>query len=306
MCAFLGLAVVIVATAFMLQVDTVASGAPEVCEAPCGDETRVAEVPGGPMPGPLLEPFDPVGIEPVAGPEGAPMGPVEAQLPAAADTGTDVTTAADRPAAADVEGEAEEAESSTRSSDEVAASGQAQEVGPGPPAAIVERRGVVDDPASAERESEATAEATEVEPSEVMPESIADTTADAAEPDVVDTEGGQESPLRPAVATAPEGPQLLPTRMRVSTPRGGLAVARGALGYRVPLVVRQRVPAQIRGSVYIPAHETYVVLQPGYWEAVGTAEDPAAVSEPAEAAEPAKGCWLRRLFGKLGRCDGGS
>ena len=306
MCAFLGLAAVIVATAFMLQVDTVAPGAPEVCEAPCDDDTRVAEVPDGPMPGPLLEPFDPVGIEPVAGPEGAPMGPVEAQLPAAADTGTDVTAAADRPAADDVEGEAGEVESSTRSSDEVAASGQAQEVGSGPPAAIVEGRGVVDDPASGERESEATTEATEVEPSEVLPKSVAETTADAAEPEVVDTEGGQESPLRPAVATGPEGPQLLPTRMRVPTPRGGIAVARGALGYRVPLVVRQRVPAQILGGVYMPAHETYVVLQPGYWEALGAAEDPTAAGEPAEAPQAPKGCWLRRLFRKLGRCDGGS
>ena len=289
MCAFLGLAVVIVATAFMLQVDTVAPGALEVCEASCDDDTRVAEVPGGPMPGPLLEPFDPVGIEPVA-----------------ADTGTDVTAAANRPAAADVEGEAGEAESNTRSSDKVAASGQAQEVGSGPPAAIVERRGVVDDPASDERESEATAEATEVEPSEVLPESVAETTADAAEPDVVDTEGGQESPLRPAVVTGPEGAQLLATRMRVPTPRGGIAVARGALGYRVPLVVRQRVPAQIRGGVYIPAHETYVVLQPGYWEAMSAAEDPSVVSEPAEPPQTPKGCWLRRLFRKLGRCDGGS
>ena len=85
-------------------------------------------------------------------------------------------------------------------------------------------------------------------------------------------------------------------------------VARGALGYRVPLVVRQRVPAQIRGGVYMPAHETYVVLQPGYWEAQGAAEDPApeAAGEPAEAPQAAKGCWLRRLFRKLGRCDGGS
>ena len=80
----------------------------------------------------------------------------------------------------------------------------------------------------------------------------------------------------------------------------------GALGYRVPLVVRQPVPAQIRGGVYVPAHETYVVLRPGHWEAQGAAEDPAAVSEPAEAPQAAKGGWLRRLFRKLGRCDGGS
>ena len=82
----------------------------------------------------------------------------------------------------------------------------------------------------------------------------------------------------------------------------------GAMGYRVPLVVRQQVPAQIRGGVYVPAHETYVVLRPGYWEAQGAAEDPApeAAGEPAEAPQAAKDCWLRRLFRKLGRCDGGS
>jgi len=98
------------------------------------------------------------------------------------------------------------------------------------------------------------------------------------------------------------GPRLPPARIRVPAPQG-------ALGYRVPLVVRQQVPAQIRGGVYMPAHETYVVLRPGYWELQGAAEDPApaaAVSESIEASEAAKGCWLRRLFRKLGRCDGGS
>ena len=105
----------------------------------------------------------------------------------------------------------------------------------------------------------------------------------------------------------PAGPRLQPARMRVPALRG-IPVARGALGYRVPLVVRQRVPAQIRGGVYMPAHETYVVLQPGHWEAQGAAEDPApeAAGEPAEAPQTAKGGWLRRLFRKLGRCDGGS
>jgi len=82
----------------------------------------------------------------------------------------------------------------------------------------------------------------------------------------------------------------------------------GALGYRVPLVVRQRVPARIVGGVYVPAHETYVVLQPGHWELQGPAEDeaPAAAGAPVEAPEAVKDCWLRRLFRKLGRCDGGS
>ena len=101
--------------------------------------------------------------------------------------------------------------------------------------------------------------------------------------------------------------RLLPDRMRVPATRGGIRVARGALGYRVPLVVKQHVPARIRGGVYMLAHETYVVLRPGYWEAPGDAEDPATVSKPTETQQPevAEGCWLRRLFRKLGRCDGG-
>ena len=100
---------------------------------------------------------------------------------------------------------------------------------------------------------------------------------------------------------------LLPDRMWVPALRGGVAVARGGFGYRVPLVVKQRVPAQIRGGVYMPAHETYVVLRPGHWELEGAAEDPAAaaVVEPTGQPEAAKGCWLRRLFRKLGGCDGG-
>ena len=43
-------------------------------------------------------------------------------------------------------------------------------------------------------------------------------------------------------------------------------VVRDGMGYRVPLVVRQVVPDQIRGGVYMPAHETYLVVKPGHWE----------------------------------------
>ena len=116
----------------------------------------------------------------------------------------------------------------------------------------------------------------------------------------------QPQEVEHAGAPVPDGLSLLPVHMRVPTPRGGIAVARGAMGYRVPLVVRHQVPAQIRGGVYIPAHETYVVLQPGYWEAVDAAEEPSVVSDTTEAPQAPKGCWLRQLFRKLGRCDGGS
>ena len=108
-------------------------------------------------------------------------------------------------------------------------------------------------------------------------------------------------------APVPAESRLLPVRTRVPPPRGGVAEARGGLGYRVPLVVKQQVPARIRGGVYMPAHETYVVLRPGYWELEGAAEDPGAAAfvEPTGEPEAASGCWLRRLFRKLGRCDGG-
>jgi hypothetical protein len=35
--------------------------------------------------------------------------------------------------------------------------------------------------------------------------------------------------------------------------------------YRLPVVTRMMVPTTLVGGVVIPAHETYVVLQPGAW-----------------------------------------
>lgn len=120
----------------------------------------------------------------------------------------------------------------------------------------------------------------------------------------------------PGVCEAPcdeeSGAAQLPVQAQEVEPGAPESVATeveraGAMGYRVPLVVRQRVPAQIRGGVYMPAHETYVVPRPGHWEPQSAAEGPVAatVSEQTEAPQAAKGCWLRRLFRKLGRCDGG-
>ena len=94
------------------------------------------------------------------------------------------------------------------------------------------------------------------------------TAVEAAEaPETVKTEVEQANVPESAEAAAPVEPQLLPFRLKVPEPRGGIPVTRRALGYRVPLVVKQRVPARIHGGVYVPAHETYVVLRPGYWEA---------------------------------------
>ena len=120
-------------------------------------------------------------------------------------------------------------------------------------------------------------------------------------PEAVDTE------VEHAGAPVPAESMLLPDRTRVPAPRGSVAMTRGGLGYRVPLVVRQRVPARIVGGVYVPAHETYVVLQAGHWELhSGTKDATAEADESTKKPEAARGCWLRRLFRKLGKCDGGS
>ena len=47
----------------------------------------------------------------------------------------------------------------------------------------------------------------------------------------------------------------------------------GVMGYRLPLVSRQELPDQVVSGVLIPAHTTYVILQPGYWELVGLSPD---------------------------------
>ena len=60
------------------------------------------------------------------------------------------------------------------------------------------------------------------------------------------------------------------------------------MGYRLPLVSRQEVPDQVVSGVLIPAHNTYVILQPGYWELIGgrTAQ-PRTMPAAAQADEPA-------------------
>ena len=82
---------------------------------------------------------------------------------------------------------------------------------------------------------------------------------------------------------------------------------RGVMGYRIPLVSRQEVPDQIVSGVLIPAHTTYVILQPGYWELVGLSPDDVkalrAVAERTKADQgaelsqpPARGWNPFRLF----------
>ena len=81
---------------------------------------------------------------------------------------------------------------------------------------------------------------------------------------------------------------------------------RGVMGYRLPLVSRQEVPAQVVSGVLIPAHTTYVILKPGHWELVGLTPaelealgDTAKADEPAvESKPPSRGWNLFRLFRK--------
>ena len=69
---------------------------------------------------------------------------------------------------------------------------------------------------------------------------------------------------------------------------------RGVMGYRLPLVSRQELPDQVVSGVLIPAHTTYVILQPGYWELVGLSPDDVnalrAATEKANADQQASQC----------------
>ena len=56
---------------------------------------------------------------------------------------------------------------------------------------------------------------------------------------------------------------------------------RGVMGYRLPLISRQELPDQVVSGVLIPAHTTYVILEPGYWELVGLSPDEATATRAA-------------------------
>ena len=83
---------------------------------------------------------------------------------------------------------------------------------------------------------------------------------------------------------------------------------RGVMGYRMPLVSRQGVPDQIVSGVLIPAHTTFVILKPGYWELIGLEpgeverlRDASARRESQPPAETVKSGWNPlRLFRKRG------
>ena len=89
--------------------------------------------------------------------------------------------------------------------------------------------------------------------------------APAVETAAVVHDAGQAGPPHPGLPlrTAAERPAPVPMP-------GTLL---GVMGYRLPLVSRQELPDQVVSGVLIPAHTTYVILQPGHWELVGLSPD---------------------------------
>ena len=99
--------------------------------------------------------------------------------------------------------------------------------------------------------------------------------------------GPSEATARGAGQAGPPYPGLPPPSDPVVVP----GTLRGVMGYRMPLVSRQALPDQVVSGVLIPAHTTYVILQPGYWELIGLTPDEVNVlqmaAEKTKADEPA-------------------
>ena len=95
----------------------------------------------------------------------------------------------------------------------------------------------------------------------------------------------------------PLGPLEPPAQPPSVLPAAGLAelrpaeavtapyVPRGGMGYRMPLVSRQELPIQIISGVVMPAHHTYVILRPGYWELLMESGKTVVPVEPVEVVE---------------------
>ena len=109
--------------------------------------------------------------------------------------------------------------------------------------------------------------------------------ASAAVASAADT--GQAPSMNSGQVTRPHTglPSHLPEpegqRMRVP------GTLRGVMGYRLPLVSRQEVPDQVVSGVLIPAHTTFVILKPGYWELTGLSADEVKRLEDAANEAPA-------------------
>lgn len=91
-----------------------------------------------------------------------------------------------------------------------------------------------------------------------------------------------------------------PIVLRLPPPGNTAVVARGVLGYRLPLVAQQLMPSRVIGGLYIPSHRAYVVYREGQWQLTGErVEDvvrPRVVVREVDEPAPRVGLW-RRLFG---------
>ena len=154
---------------------------------------------------------------------------------------------------------------------------------------------------------EAQGEREEMEPESLVVPSVAESptpSGPSAEPEGPAT--GQAGEIRRRAGLPPEiagEPETVPQPVTVP------GTLRGVLGYRMPLVSRQGVPDQVVSGVLIPAHTTFVIVKPGYWELVGL--EPGEVErlrEPVEAeAEPVRKGWNPfRLFRKRSASSGGN
>ena len=136
------------------------------------------------------------------------------------------------------------------------------------------------------------------EPPEPQPGEAPAPSGDTVEPEGRD-EGRDGDSRREAGLPLTQPPVVVPENLR------------GVMGYRMPLVSRQGVPDQVVSGVLIPAHTTFVILKPGYWELVGL--EPGEVERLREAdvreympaseadEQPVKRVWNPlRLFRKRG------
>ena len=93
--------------------------------------------------------------------------------------------------------------------------------------------------------------------------------APSSEPEDGAVSGAAQAGLPPPVLRDPERSAVVPGTLR------------GVMGYRLPLVSRQEVPDQVVSGVLMPAHTTFVILRPGYWELTGLTPDEVKVIEEA-------------------------
>ena len=113
--------------------------------------------------------------------------------------------------------------------------------------------------------------------------------------DTPDAGGVMMTPVEPLSEFSPRpfARSHMPLAADAPAPDAGLSgpvlvphTLRGVMGYRLPLISRQEVPDQVVSGVLIPAHTTYVILQPGYWELVGLSpEDVNALRVAAERSK---------------------